>query len=231
MGTAVIAIKRFSPEVDDRPYWAEFTVEVAPTDRVLDALHQIKWKHDGTLTFRRSCGHGVCGSDAMVINGRNALACKLSMADAGEFVTVEPLRGLPVVKDLVVDMEPFFAQYRSVMPWLVSHQPAGYDERRQSPDERARYEASTKCILCAACTTACPVSWANDRYVGPAALVVAHRFLFDSRDDAAPERLALLDHTDGMWRCRTAFSCTEACPRDIPVTETILEIRRAALGS
>lgn len=224
---ATFAVKRFNPEVDDRPWFQEFEVEVSPSDRVLDALHEIKWRQDGTLTFRRSCGHGVCGSDAMMINGRNALACTLLMAEAGDHVVVEPIRGLPVVKDLVVDMEPFFAQYRAMAPWLVNGADPGSTERGQTPEERARYDDSTRCILCAACTTACPVSWTNGRYVGPAALVAAHRFVFDSRDQATVERLALVDHDDGVWRCRTAFSCTDACPRGIPVTETILELRRA----
>lgn len=227
--TATFVIRRFDPETDDAPWWQEFQVEVSPGDRVLDALHRIKWEQDGTLTFRRSCGHGVCGSDAMVINGRNALACTLLMADAGDEVVVEAVRGLPLLKDLVVDMEPFFEQYRSMAPWLVNGDDPGYTERAQTPGEHARYLASTKCVLCAACTTACPVSWANDRWVGPAALVAAHRFVFDSRDGARAERLALVDDGDGVWRCRTAFECTDACPRGIPVTETILELRRATL--
>lgn len=227
--TARFVVRRFNPEVDDAPYWQEFDVEVARDDRVLDALHEIKWRQDGTLTFRRSCGHGVCGSDAMLINGRNALACTLSMADAGVEVVVEPIRGLPVVKDLLVDMEPFFAQYRAMSPWLGGDGDSGLREQLQTPEERARIDDTTRCILCAACTTACPVSWSNGRYVGAGALVTAHRFIFDSRDGATAQRLALVDDPDGVWRCRTAFSCTDACPRGIKVTEAILEVRRATL--
>jgi succinate dehydrogenase / fumarate reductase iron-sulfur subunit len=198
------------------------------TDRVLDCLHQVRWHHDGSLAFRRSCAHGVCGSDAMVINGVNRLACVVMVRDVGPRIRVEPLRGLPVLKDLLVDMGPFFEAYRSVQPWLTADsEPADGRERLQSPEQRARYDDTTKCILCAACTTSCPVYWANGDYVGPAALVNAHRFVFDSRDEADEERLALLDSRDGVWACRTVFNCTDACPRGIKVTEAIQELKRA----
>jgi succinate dehydrogenase / fumarate reductase, iron-sulfur subunit len=226
-----LRIKRFNPEVDRRPHWETYRVDVDESDRVLDALHQVKWHHDGTLSFRRSCAHGVCGSDAMVINGENRLACVLLVKDVGPEITVEAIRGLPVVKDLVVDMEPFFEGYKSVLPALVAHDDPGPRERRQTPEQRARFDDTTKCILCAACTTSCPVYWANGSYVGPAAIVNAHRFIFDSRDDAAAERLAILDERTGVWGCRTAFNCTDACPRGIKVTQAIQEVKRAALGA
>ena len=226
-----LRVKRYNPDTDQKPHWQEFAVRAEPTDRVLDVLHTVKWEQDGTLSFRRSCAHGVCGSDAMVINGANALACIELVRDAagpaGGRVTVEPIRGLPVVKDLVVDMEPFFAQYRSVLPYLVNDEDPGYTERLQSPEERARYDDTTKCILCAACTTACPVYWPNQGYVGPAAIVNAHRFVFDSRDRAGDQRLDILNQRSGVWRCRTAFSCSEACPRGIKVTQAIQEVKRA----
>ena len=226
-----LKVKRYNPDTDDKPHWQVFTVQAEPTDRVLDALHTVRWEQDGTLSFRRSCAHGVCGSDAMVINGANALACIELIRDAagqrGGRVTVEPIRGLPVIKDLVVDMEPFFAQYRSVLPYLVNHDDPGYTERLQSPEERARYDDTTKCILCAACTTACPIYWGNSEYVGPAAIVNAHRFVFDSRDQAGAERLDILNQRSGVWRCRTAFSCSEACPRGIKVTQAIEEVKRS----
>ncbi|MGH9148827.1 MAG: succinate dehydrogenase iron-sulfur subunit [Acidimicrobiales bacterium] len=226
--TVELRVKRFDPEGDGRPRWQGFTVTVgAFRSTVLDALHAAKWGRDGSLSFRRSCAHGVCGSDAMVINGQNGLACQVLIKDVGTSIRVEPIRGLPVVKDLVVDMEPFFAQYRSVMPWLVAGDDPGHTERRQSPDERARYDDTTKCILCAACTTACPIFWANDRYVGPAAVVNAHRFVFDSRDTGGQARLDVLNKSSGVWRCRTAFSCSLACPRGIKVTEAIQEVKRA----
>jgi len=226
-----LKVKRYNPDTEDKPRWQTFRVQAEPTDRVLDALHTVKWEQDGTLSFRRSCAHGVCGSDAMMINGANALACIELVRNAagpnGGKITVEPIRGLPVIKDLVVDMEPFFAQYRSVLPYLVNNDDPGYTERLQSPEERSRYDDTTKCILCAACTTSCPVFWGNSGYVGPAAIVNAHRFIFDSRDQAGDQRLDIVDQRSGVWRCRTAFSCTEACPRGIKVTQAIQEVKRA----
>jgi succinate dehydrogenase / fumarate reductase iron-sulfur subunit len=221
------AVKRFNPERDRAPHWEEYDVPAEPTDRVLDGLHHIKWYIDGTLALRRSCAHGVCGSDAMLINGRNQLACKLLMKDAGRRVTVEPLRGLRVIKDLVVDMEPFFAQYRSVLPYLINDDPPQERERLQSPEARARYDDTTKCILCAACTTSCPIFWANGEYVGPAAIVSAHRFIFDDRDHGAAQRLAILAERSGVFRCKTTFNCTDACPRGIEVTRAIQEVKQA----
>jgi succinate dehydrogenase / fumarate reductase iron-sulfur subunit len=224
-----LTIKRFDPERDERPHWETYRVQVQESDRVLDALHQVRWYQDGSLAFRRSCAHGVCGSDAMIVNGVNRLACVLLVRDVGAKITVEPLRGLPVLKDLVVDMDAFFDQYRKVMPWLVNDGDPGDTERIQSPEQRARFDDTTKCILCAACTTSCPVYWANDTYVGPAAIVNAHRFIFDSRDEAADERLHILDEKSGVWKCRTAFNCTDACPRGIKVTEAIQEVKRAIM--
>jgi succinate dehydrogenase / fumarate reductase iron-sulfur subunit len=224
-----LRIRRYNPEVSERPWWDEFEVSVEPTDRLLDALHEVKWHHDGTLALRRSCAHGICGSDAMLINGRNALACKVLVKDVAPRVTVEPIRGLPVIKDLVVDMEPFFAGYRSVLPYLIAEEAEPDRERLQSPEERHRYDDTTKCILCAACTTSCPIFWGDGTYVGPAAIVNAHRFIFDSRDRGAGERLRILSERTGVFRCRTTFNCTEACPRGIQVTKAIQEVKRAIL--
>jgi succinate dehydrogenase / fumarate reductase iron-sulfur subunit len=224
-----LKIKRFDPDKDKKPYWGEYDVDAEETDRVLDALQTVKWTIDGTLNFRRSCAHGICGSDAMRINGRNVLACKLLVRDAvqnGGF-TIEPILGLRVLKDLIVDMEPFFAQYRAVMPYLVNDEDPGPRERLQSTEDRARYDDTTKCILCAACTTSCPSFWARGDYVGPAAIVQAHRFIFDSRDQAAEDRLQILGDANGVWRCRTIFNCTEACPRGIQVTRAIGEVKKA----
>ncbi|MCX7938653.1 MAG: succinate dehydrogenase iron-sulfur subunit [Thermoflexales bacterium] len=224
-----LKIKRFNPEVDKKPHWESYTVDVEPTDRVLDALHEVKWSIDGTLALRRSCAHGICGSDAMRINGRNMLACKALVKDVAKagVITFEPILGLPVVKDLIVDMAPFFAHYRAIMPYLVNNDPPPERERLQSPEDRARYDDTTKCILCACCTTSCPSFWARGEYVGPAAIVQAHRFIFDSRDQAAEERLRILSEPDGVWRCRTVFNCTEACPRGIQVTKAIGEVKEA----
>lgn len=224
-----LKIKRYNPEKDAKPYWGEYDVEVEPTDRVLDALHKVKWYEDGTLTLRRSCAHGICGSDAMRINGVNRLACKVLIKDVGHKIQVEPILGLRVIKDLIVDMEPFFAHYRSVMPFLVNDEPLPADgrERLQSSSDRERFDDTAKCILCAACTTSCPSFWANGEYVGPAAIVQAHRFIFDSRDRAAGERLRVLNANTGVWRCRTVFNCTNACPRGIQVTKAIGEVKQA----
>jgi succinate dehydrogenase / fumarate reductase iron-sulfur subunit len=223
-----LRVLRFDPERDTKPHWESYQVEADPQmDRVLDLLHRVKYEQDGTLTFRRSCAHGVCGSDAMLINGRNRLACKVRLEHVGRKVTIAPLPGLPVVKDLVVDMDGFFAKLRSVQPFLVNDSPAPERERRQSPEDRARFDDTTKCILCAACTTSCPSFWARPEYVGPAAIVNAHRFVFDSRDEGADERLEILADKDGVWRCRTIFNCTDACPRGIRITQAILEVSKA----
>jgi succinate dehydrogenase / fumarate reductase iron-sulfur subunit len=220
-----LRIRRYNPEVDLEPHWEEYEVSAEPTDRVLDLLHQVKWYQDGTLTFRRSCAHGVCGSDAMLINGRNRLACEYLVRDAGSEITVEPIRGMAILKDLLVDMEPFWEAYKSVKPYLVNDEiPADGKERRQSPADRERYEDTSRCILCAACTSACPVYWSDQKYVGPAAIVNAHRFIVDSRDTAHEERLEILSDPDGVWRCRTVFNCVEACPRDIKITRAIFEV-------
>ncbi|MDI3340408.1 MAG: succinate dehydrogenase iron-sulfur subunit [Sphaerobacter sp.] len=224
-----LRIQRYNPEVDAKPYFAEYDVEVEPTDRVLDALNLVKWYHDGTLTYRRSCAHGVCGSDAMRINGRNRLACKLLIRDVGTNITIEPLIGFRIIRDLVVDMEPFFEAYKSVLPFLINDDPAPVGERLQSPEDRQRFDDTTKCILCACCTSSCPITWTNDEFVGPAAIVNAHRFIYDSRDQAAAERLAILNQKSGVWRCRTVFNCTEACPRGIQVTRAIEEVKRSLL--
>lgn len=221
-----IKIKRFNPEKDSEPHWREYQLEAEPTDRLLDALNYIKWNIDGTLTYRRSCAHGVCGSDAMLINQRNGLACKLLLKNLGSTITVEAMRGLPLIKDLLVDMEGFFAKYRAVKPYMMTNSPEPEKERLQSPEERAVFDDTTKCILCAACTTSCPSFWSNDDYVGPASIVQAHRFIFDSRDEGHEERLAILNERDGVWRCRTIFNCVDACPRDINITRAIGEVKR-----
>jgi len=229
--TVTLRIRRFNPETDDEPHWHDYEVEVFGTDRVLDALNKIKWEQDGTLTYRRSCAHGICGSDAMRINGLNRLACKTLIKDLNMDVaiTVEAIKGLPLEKDLIVDMEPFFQAYRDVQPFLITsgHEPTR--ERRQSAADRERFDETTKCILCAACTTSCPVFWNDGQYFGPAAIVGAHRFIFDSRDDGAAQRLDILNDEEGVWRCRTTFNCTEACPRGIQITQAIQEVKRALI--
>jgi succinate dehydrogenase / fumarate reductase iron-sulfur subunit len=224
-----LKIKRFNPEKDQEPYWGEYQVEAEPTDRLLDVLNYVKWHLDGTLTYRRSCAHGICGSDAMLINGANALACKAMLKNLGRKITVEPMRGFRVIKDLLVDMDAFFEKYKKVQPYLITKTPDPERERLQSIENRESFDDTTKCILCGACTTSCPSFWANKDYLGPAAIVNAHRFIFDSRDEGGDERLAILGGHDGVWRCRTIFNCVEACPRDINITRAIGEVKKALL--
>jgi succinate dehydrogenase / fumarate reductase iron-sulfur subunit len=229
--TVTFRIRRFNPEVSDETQWQDFQIEIDPKERVLDALHKIKWDMDGTLTFRRSCAHGICGSDAMRINGKNRLACKTLIKDVNpeKPITVEAIKGLTVLKDLVVDMDPFFQAYRDVMPFLITKGNEPTRERLQSAEDRERFDDTTKCILCAACTSSCPVFWNDGQYFGPAAIVNAHRFIFDSRDEGGEQRLEILNDRDGVWRCRTTFNCTDACPRGIEVTKAIQEVKRALI--
>ncbi|MEU0340546.1 succinate dehydrogenase iron-sulfur subunit [Streptomyces bobili] len=230
--TVTFRVRRFNPEVAAEAFWDDFQVEIDPKERVLDALHKIKWELDGSLTFRRSCAHGICGSDAMRINGKNRLACKTLIKDLNPAkpITVEAIKGLTVLKDLVVDMDPFFQAFRDVMPFLITkdtNEPTR--ERLQTAEDRERFDDTTKCILCAACTSSCPVFWNDGQYFGPAAIVNAHRFIFDSRDEAGEQRLEILNDRDGVWRCRTTFNCTDACPRGIEITKAIQEVKRALI--
>ncbi|MET9799443.1 succinate dehydrogenase iron-sulfur subunit [Streptomyces sp. NPDC006368] len=229
--TVTFRIRRFNPEISDEATWQDFQIEIDPKERVLDGLHKIKWDVDGSLTFRRSCAHGICGSDAMRINGKNRLACKTLIKDINpeKPITIEAIKGLTVLKDLVVDMEPFFQAYRDVMPFLITKGNEPTRERLQSAEDRERFDDTTKCILCAACTSSCPVFWNDGQYFGPAAIVNAHRFIFDSRDEAGEQRLEILNDKDGVWRCRTTFNCTDACPRGIEITKAIQEVKRALI--
>ncbi|WP_462186658.1 MULTISPECIES: succinate dehydrogenase iron-sulfur subunit [unclassified Frankia] len=227
--TVTLKIRRYDPETVDEAHWESYQVPFDPSDRLLDAIMWVKWNLDGTLAFRRSCAHGVCGSDAMRVNGANRLACKVLVKDLGSEITIEPIKGLPVEKDLIVDMEPFFDAFRAVKPYLITDDHEPTRERLQSAEDRARFDDTTKCIMCAACTTACPVFWTDGDYFGPQAIVAAHRFIFDSRDSGTDERLEILNEREGVWRCRTTFNCTDACPRGIQVTKAIQEVKRALL--
>ncbi|MBT3190607.1 MAG: succinate dehydrogenase iron-sulfur subunit [Anaerolineae bacterium] len=228
MKKITLKLFRYNPETDTKPHYDTYKLEVEPTDRVLDLLERIKGYEDGTLSFRRSCAHGVCGSCAMRVNGENKLACKTLMQDlSGNKVVVEPILGLPVKKDLIVDMEPFFINYKSVMPYFINNGSQPEKEHIQSIEEQERFDDTAKCILCGACTTSCPSFWSNDEYVGPAAIVNAHRFIFDSRDQGAAERLQILNDQFGVYRCRTIFNCTVACPREIEITKAIGEVKKA----
>jgi succinate dehydrogenase / fumarate reductase iron-sulfur subunit len=222
-----LKIFRYNPETDKKPVYKTYTLDATPMDRVLDLLEKVKGHLDGTLSFRRSCAHGICGSDAMRINGMNRLGCKTLVHDVGAKITIEPILGLPVIKDLIVDMEPFFKHYRSVIPWFVNNDPEPEKERYQSHAARLRFDDTTKCILCACCTTSCPSFWASEEYIGPAAIIAAHRFIFDDRDQAASERLKILNEVNGVHRCHTIYNCTMACPREIQITKAIGEVKAA----
>ena len=226
-----LRVRRYNPEVSEEAAWEDHQLTVYGTDRVLDALHKVKWEIDGSLSFRRSCAHGICGSDAMRINGRNRLACKTLIKDVNpeKPITIEAIKGLTVLKDLVVDMDPFFQAYKDVMPFLITKGNDPTRERLQSAEDRERFDDTTKCILCAACTSSCPVFWNDGQYFGPAAIVNAHRFIFDSRDDNSQVRLDILNDKEGVWRCRTTFNCTDACPRGIQVTQAIAEVKQAIM--
>ncbi|OGP86974.1 MAG: succinate dehydrogenase iron-sulfur subunit [Deltaproteobacteria bacterium RBG_16_48_10] len=223
-----LKIFRFDPEKDERPYYQTFEVEADPMDRLLDCLNRIRWEQDPTLSFRMSCGHGVCGSDGMRINGICGLACQKLVKSFKEEVLIEPLPVFEVVKDLVVEMGPFFEKYNSIKPYLITKTSPPDRERRQSPEEHKIFEEAIRCILCACCTASCPVNQnkETESYVGPAALVRAFRYLFDSRDEGAEERVSLLDQKDGAWGCQTLWKCTEVCPKEIPVTKQIGRIKK-----
>jgi len=219
-------IRRLNKEIGGRPYFQEFNIEAEPNDRVLDALMFVKTNLDGSLAFRKSCAHGVCGSDAMVINGVERLACKTLIKeitdDANFVITVEPLQGMLVQKDLMVSQDTFFENYRAVMPFLINDEPTDGKERIQSPEERVVFDDTTNCILCAACYSSCPViQKKNPAFIGPAAVVNAARFIFDSRDQGLEKRLPALDNPNGVWPCKNHFNCTRVCPRGIKVTKNI----------
>jgi succinate dehydrogenase / fumarate reductase iron-sulfur subunit len=220
-------IFRFDPEREAEPYYQTYKVSANPTDRILDCLNRIKWEQDGTLVYRMSCGHGVCGSDAMKINGRCALACQKLVKDyEGAEVVLEPLPSFRVEKDLIVDLEPFFEKVRLIRPYLISGAAPPETERRQSQEDMKKVDLVIRCILCACCMGACPVVNENEQFLGPAPLVWAFRFIFDSRDDRKDERLQEVDYQDGAWACVNHFECTRACPKEIPITKSINTIKR-----
>lgn len=223
-------IYRYNPETDASPYMQEFTLrDTNPGMMLLDALLMLK-EQDATLSFRRSCGEGVCGSDAMNINGRNGLACITPLSTLGDTVELRPLPGRPVIRDLVVDLEQFYSQYRAVRPWLQNSEPEPEVERLQSPEERDRLDGLYECILCACCSTACPSFWWNpDKFLGPAALLQSWRFLADSRDKADVERLDVLDDALKLFRCHSIMNCVDVCPKGLNPTRAIGHIKQLML--
>ena len=229
-----VSLYRYNPETDEAPYMQDFSVDTGGRDlMVLDVLELIKADHDGSVTYRRSCREGVCGSDGLNMNGKNGLACitPLSETVKGEKLVIRPLPGLPVIRDLVVDMSLFYAQYEKVQPYLQNPTPAPAIERLQSPEERAQLDGLYECILCACCSTSCPSFWWNpDRFVGPAGLLQAYRFLADSRDTATDERLAKLDDPFSVFRCHGIQNCVNVCPKGLNPTKAIGHIRTMLLN-
>lgn len=223
-------IYRFNPETSSRSSMQDYDVRLEASDRkVLDALERIK-SIDDSLAYRRSCREGVCGSDGMNINGRNALACITALEGLQEPVTLVPLPGFPVIRDLVVDMTQFFAHYHAIRPYLLNDEPLPERERLQSPEDRAKLDGLYECILCACCSSFCPSYWWNpDKFLGPAALLQAERFIVDSRDGAAAERLEFLDDVYKLYRCRTIMNCTEVCPKGLNPARAIERIKLAQL--
>jgi succinate dehydrogenase / fumarate reductase iron-sulfur subunit len=225
-------IRRFDPEKDPlprRPRWEEFVVEMEPFERLLDGLMQIKDYKDGSLTFRRSCAHGICGSCAMKINGKNRLACQTLSKEMPETIEFEPLPAFPAIKDLVVDMDPFFEKIGKVLPYLMNSEPPPELERLQSPEDQHKILEAITCILCGCCTSSCPVYWADKEYLGPAAVLKAARFILDTRDRAAGERLKSITGKHGIWRCHSIYNCVEVCPKEIDITGHISEMKRTSV--
>jgi succinate dehydrogenase / fumarate reductase iron-sulfur subunit len=227
-GTTVrLQIYRYDPDRDERPRMQAVEVRLLPTDRMLlDALMRIKSEVDDSLSFRRSCREGVCGSDAININGRNGLACITNLRELKQPVVLRPIPGLPVIRDLIVDMSHFFDQYHSIKPFLVNETPAPEKERLQSPAEREELDGLYECILCACCSTSCPSFWWNpDKFVGPAGLLQAYRFIADSRDQATGERLDDLNDPYRLFRCHSIMNCVDVCPKGLNPTRAIGKIK------
>jgi succinate dehydrogenase / fumarate reductase iron-sulfur subunit len=220
------SIYRYNPEKDEKPYMQDYDVALQPSDRMLlDAIIRIK-ETDDSLGLRKSCREGVCGSDGMNINGRNGLACITPIKDLKEPVVLRPLPGLPVIRDLIVDMTQFFKQYNSVKPYLINDSPPPQKERLQSPEDREELNGLYECVLCACCSTSCPSFWWNpDKFVGPAALLQAYRFIDDTRDEAISERLDNLEDPYRLFRCHSIMNCAEACPKGLNPTEAIGKIK------
>ena len=226
------SIYRYNPENNQAPSMQDFDLKLKGTSKfLLDALVQIKDEVDDSLTLRRSCREGVCGSDGMNINGRNGLACITPLQGLKEPVVIRPLPGLPVIRDLVVDMSQFFKQYRSVKPYLISDEPVPLKERHQSPEDRAELDGLYECILCACCSTSCPSFWWNpDKFVGPAGLLQAYRFIADTRDTRTKERLDNLNDPYRLFRCHTIMNCVEVCPKHLSPTKAIGKIKETMLN-
>lgn len=227
-----VSVYRYNPETDEKPWMQDVQVDTGGKDlMVLDVLELLK-AEDPSLTYRRSCREGVCGSDGLNMNGKNGLGCitPLSQTVKSNRLVLRPLPGLPVIRDLVVDMSMFYQQYEKVKPYLINEEPAPAIERLQSPEDRAKLDGLYECVLCACCSTACPSFWWNpDRFVGPSGLLQAYRFLADSRDTATDERLAGLDDPYSVFRCHGIQNCVQVCPKGLNPTQAISHIRNMLL--
>ncbi|MDP8206023.1 MAG: succinate dehydrogenase iron-sulfur subunit [Candidatus Electryonea clarkiae] len=231
MSQRTFKIFRYNPETDKKPSYKTYTIEVEPSWTILDALNEIKWYHDGSLTYRRSCRHGICGSCAMQINGLNDLSCELQISNyPKDPIVIDPLPGFEIYKDLAVNMEPFYAALKRVKPWLINDNPPPGSERLQSPEEFKLMGDSIACILCAACTSSCPSFWTDEDYLGPAALLKAFRYTFDTRDEGFEDRLEALDNKHGLWRCHKITNCFTACPKNLNPTEAISKLQRKVVS-
>ena len=228
----IFEVYRYDPDKDKEPYMQRYELELDGSERMLlDALIKLK-KLDESLTFRRSCREGICGSDGMNINGKNGLACLVSLSSLPQKIIVRPLPGLPVIRDLVVDMSMFYRQYEKVQPYLINNTPPPAKERKQSPEDREKIDGLYECILCACCSTACPSFWWNpDKFIGPSGLIQAYRFLVDSRDTAREERLSKLDDPFSVFRCHGIQNCVDVCPKGLNPTRAIGHIRNMLLSS
>jgi len=226
-----LKVFRFNPESDSKPHYDTFNIEAEPNERILDCLNRIRWQQDSTLSFRMSCAHGICGSDGLTINNQSALACQKLVKDydCSKEVLIEPLRYFEVVKDLIVDLKPFYERIKSINPEAPQNSilDALETERIQSLEQRSRFDDALKCILCGCCYGACPVMTEQDQeFVGPAAILRAQRYIFDSRTTDATERLAVLQKPHGVWGCKSYYACTVVCPKNIKVTEAILKTKK-----
>lgn len=228
MEKVTFSILRYDPAQDKEPYFQDFEVELRrPGMMILDGLNQIRWEQDGTLAYRRSCREGVCGSDGFNINGVNRLSCMIHIEDLKRPVVIQPLPALPLIKDLVVDMDNFLDKYFMCRPFLITKTPLPDREILQSPEDRKRLDGLYECILCGCCSSSCPSYWADPDYLGPSALLNAWRFIVDSRDEGADERLEVLNNRHGVWRCHTILNCIEACPKGLNPTKAISGLKKA----
>ncbi len=221
-------IFRYDPEKDEKPYYKEYKVEIRRKGMlVLEGLNQIKWEIDPTLSFRRSCREGVCGSDGLNINGINMLACITKIEDLhSDHIVIQPLPGMPVIKDLVVDLTDFFNKFITVKPYLIRKSPTPDKEFYQSPEDRKKLDGLYECILCGCCSSSCPSYWNDKDYLGPSAILRAWRYIADSRDEGTDERLSILNDKHGVWRCHTIYNCVDACPKGLNPTKAIVEVRK-----